>query len=136
MSASGCTAAISATGAASATSSSGFVVIASGVEGLKDGLFFYGQNGQQANPWGNGTSYQCIVPPTKRGGLQTGNGTVGLCDGVVSQDLNALWCPSCPGLGQPPTLGKIQLQFWYRDAHSTSNPKTSLSDALEVDACP
>ena len=36
---------------------------ASGVQGQKDGLFFFGTNGQQANPWGNGTSYQCVVPP-------------------------------------------------------------------------
>ena len=51
------------------------------VEGLKNGLFFYGPNGRQANPWGNSTSYVCVVPPRLRGGLLTGVGTTGACDG-------------------------------------------------------
>ena len=44
----------------------GFSLLAASVEGQKDGLFFFGTNGQQANPWGNGTSYQCVVPPVVR----------------------------------------------------------------------
>jgi hypothetical protein len=134
-SASGCAAQLSAVGMASANAPSGFLVTASGVEGQKDGLFFYGQNGRQANPWGNGSSYQCVVPPVKRGGLQVGT-SAGACDGVLSQDLNALWCPSCPKPAHNPSLGKIQIQFWYRDPQSTSNQTTSLSNALEVDVCP
>ena len=38
-------------------------LMAAGVEGAKDGLFFFGTNGQQANAWGNGTSFQCVVSP-------------------------------------------------------------------------
>ncbi len=71
-SASGCLASISASGIASATASSGFELAASNAEGGKDGLFFFGTGGRQANPWGNGNSYQCVVPPVKRGGLLTG----------------------------------------------------------------
>ena len=56
------------------TSASGFAVSAAGVEGAKDGLFFFGTHGQQANPWGNGTSYPCVVPPVKRTGLLAGAG--------------------------------------------------------------
>jgi Tol biopolymer transport system component len=135
-SAGGCVAAISSTGAASSTAPSGFVVTASGAAGQNDGMFFFSQNGRQANPWGNGTSYQCVVPPVHRGGLLSGSGTPGLCDQVTSQDLNSLWCSSCPKPGHEPAPGKIQIQFWYWDPSSTSNQATSLSDALEVDVCP
>ena len=90
VSASGCSAMISSSGAASATASSGFFLVAAHVEGAKDGLFFYGTNGRQANPWGNGTSYQCVVPPVKRGNLLNGVGTVNGCDGSFSQDHRTL----------------------------------------------
>jgi hypothetical protein len=137
ISASGCQATLSATGTASASATSGFTVMASGAEGAKDGLFFYGQAGQQANSWGNGTSFQCVVTPVKRGGLQTGVGTAGLCDGSFAQDLNARWCLSCSNPNHNPTAGmKMQLQLWYRDPFNTSNQTTSLSDALEVDVVP
>ena len=136
-SAGGCAAALSATGLPSASAASGFVVTASGVEGQKDGLYFFGQNGQQATPWGNGTSYQCVVPPVKRGGLLAGSGTVGACDGSIGQDLNARWCPSCPNPLQAPAPGiPLQVQLWYRDPLSTSNQSTSLSDAIEANVIP
>jgi hypothetical protein len=131
-SASGCTATISASGSPSASAMSGFSLQASGVEGQKDGLFFFGTNGQQANPWGNGTSYQCVVPPVMRCGLLTGSGSAGACDGSFAQDLNALWCPSCPKPAKNPGAGAIvQAQLWYFDPASTSNQTTSFSDAIE-----
>jgi hypothetical protein len=128
-SASGCQALLGATGVASATAPSGFVVTASGVEGQKDGLFFFGTNGQQANLWGNGTSYQCVVPPVKRCGLLAGPGTVGACDGSLELDLNAYLRANPvkdPGIG-----AVVQIQLWYRDPANTSNQSTSLSNALE-----
>jgi hypothetical protein len=137
VSASGCTALLSATGTASATASSGFTVTANTVEGQKDGLFFFGTNGQQANSWGNGTSYQCVVPPVVRAGTLSGSGTVSLCDGSFAQDLNALWCPSCPKPAKNPGVGAtVQAQLWYRDPLSTSNQTTSLSDAVEFVVAP
>ena len=131
-SAGGCQAEITACGTASASASSGFSIAASGVEGTKDGLFFFGTNGQQANPWGNGTSYQCVVPPVVRSPTMTGTGMVGTCDGSFALDLNALWCPSCPKPAKNPGMGAaVQTQLWYRDPASTSNQTTSLSDAVE-----
>ena len=119
-SASGCQASISAAGTASATAAPGFLLTASSVERAKDGLFFFGTNGRQANAWGNGTSFQCVVPPVTRGGVLPGQGTGGLCDGSFSQDLNTLWTakPSKnPGAG-----ALVQAQLWYRDPQNTLEP--------------
>ncbi len=132
---SGCNAAISATGIPSATASSGFQLNCLGVEGQKSGLFFFGSNGAQANPWGNGTSYQCVTPPVRRGILQTAVGTGGQCDGSFSYDLNAHWNvlkpASAPGYG-----ALVQAQTWFRDPLNTSNRTTSLSDAIELTVGP
>jgi len=131
-SASGCQARIAGSGVPSASSASGFFLSATGVEGSKSGIFFYGANGRQAAPWGNGTSFQCVTPPVKRGGLRPGIGTGGACDGLFLQDLNARWCPTCPKANHNPGAGAIvQAQLWYRDPLNTSNQTTGLSDALE-----
>ena len=133
-SAAGCVASLTTTGTPSATAATGFNFVASGVEGQKDGLFFWGVNGRQANPWGSSTSYQCVVPPVFRGGLQVGSGTLGACDGSFSQDMNARWTAKPaqnPGSG---TL--VQGQLWYRDPFNTSNQTTSLSDAIEFTVQP
>ena len=133
----GCQATLSTSGAPSASANSGFSLLAAGVEGSKDGLYFFGANGRQANSWGNGTSFQCVVPPVTRAGLLSGTGTNGLCDGAFSQDLNALWCPTCPKSGKNPGAGAVvQAQLWYRDPLNTSNQTTSLSDAIEFSICP
>jgi hypothetical protein len=125
------------TKSASASAPIGFSLQASGVEGQKDGLFFFGTNGQQANPWGNGTSYQCVVPPVVRTPTTAGVGTIGLCDGSFALDLNALWCPSCPKPAKNPgATAVVQAQLWYRDPLSTSNQTTSLSDAIEFVVAP
>jgi len=136
-SASGCQATLSTTGAPSATATSGFLVTASSVEGAKSGLFFFGTNGRQANPWGNGTSYQCVQPPVVRTGLLPAAGTSGACDGAFALDLNALWCPTCPGAGKNPGAGVFtQIQAWYRDPFNTSNQTTGFSDAIELSVQP
>ena len=136
-SASGCQATISGVGTPSATASSGFFLTAAGVEGAKSGLFFFGANGRQALPWGNGSSFQCVVPPVNRGGVLLGTGTTGACDGTFTQDLNARWCPTCPEPAQNPGVGAVvQAQLWYRDPLNPSSQGTSLSDALEFQLCP
>ena len=133
-SASGCTATLSASGTPSASAASGFDVAALDLEGAKDGLFFFGANGRQANSWGGGTSFQCVVPPVMRGGLLAGSGTAGTCSGLAIQDLNARWTAKP---NQNPGAGAVvQAQFWYRDPQNTSNQSTSLSDAIEFAVCP
>jgi len=134
-SASGCQATLSAVGTPSVSSPSGFTVSATNVEGSKDGLYFYGVNGQQANSWGSGTSFQCVVPPVQRAQLLVGTGTTGMCDGTYSQDFNAFWSTAKPS--KVPAVGvEVSLQAWYRDPMNTSNQTTSLSDALKFRMCP
>ena len=129
-SASGCQATLSTFGYPSATLPSGFSLLAAAVEGQKDGLFFVGSNGRQANPWGNGTSYQCVVPPVQRTGLLSGSGTTGTCDGAFGRDLNAFW--SAQPAANPGAGATVQCQLWFRDPQNTSNQTTSLSDAVET----
>ncbi len=99
-----------------------------------DGVFFFGTIGKQANSWGNGTSYQCVVPPVKRAGVMTGTGTAFQCDAFFTLDLNAYWTQKPnhnPGAG-----ALVQTQLWYRDPFNTSNQTTSLSEAGEFGVCP
>ena len=132
----GCVATLSAAGTASASQASGFTVTASGVDGGVNGLFFYGKNGSQQNSWGNGTSFQCVVPPVIRMGLITSTGPDD-CTGQFSQDLNATWCSTCPRPAKNPGPGvDIYLQLWYRDPTNTSNQSTSLSNAAVIGVCP
>jgi hypothetical protein len=134
-SASGCQAQLSATGTASATALSGFTRSAATVEGQKDGLFFFGTNGQQANSWGNSTSFQCVVPPVIRTSLLTGTGTAGLCDGVFSLDMNTVWTNQ--PAKNPGAAAVVQAQLWYRDPFNTANNQaTSMSDAIEFTMAP
>jgi hypothetical protein len=131
-SAGGCQALMSVAGVASATAISGFDLVATTVEGNKDGLFFYGTNGRQANPWGSGTSYVCVIPPRLRSGLFAGSGSAGNCDGSFTTDLNARWCATCPKPAHNPGAGAtMQAQLWYRDPQNTSNQTSGMSDAIE-----
>ena len=132
--ASGCIALLSATGTASLSAASGFGVTGGGVEGAKDGLFFFSANGRQANSWGSGTSFQCVIPPVQRTPLVTGSGTNGACDGSLSLDFNS-WMTANPG--KAPSAGAtVGMQLWFRDPANTSNQTTSLSDAIEFGICP
>ena len=131
LSTSGCAALLQTSGTPSLDQTSGFTVAASGVEGAKDGLFFYGFNGAQANAWGNGTSFQCVVPPVIRAPIMSGQGTTGVCNGFFSQDFNAYWS-GAPAAKVPAPGSKVWMQLWYRDPLNTSNQTTSLSDALEI----
>jgi hypothetical protein len=138
ISAAGCQARIGASGIASATAPRGFRLTATGLDPDKSGIFFYGTSGRQANSWGNGTSFQCVVPPVHRGGLMaSGGGAGGPCSANFDLDLNARWCPSCVRPTHNPGPGAVvSAQLWYRDPLNTSNQTTSFSDAVEFTVCP
>jgi hypothetical protein len=130
---SGCKARLLSAGFPSASAPSGFTLEALHVESGSDGIFYFGTNGRQAAPWGNGTSFQCVVPPVKRTGIVQGNGS-GSCDGLLVLDLNAYW--SAHSHKNPGAGAAAQAQLWYRDPLSTSNQTTSLSDAVEFVVSP
>ena len=127
--ASGCNATLSFSGTASASAPSGFTVVASNVEGQRQGLFFYGVTAPLAQPWGTGTSFLCVKTPTQRTAVQSSNGSFSACDGQLSIDWNAFIATHPAALGQPFAAGDtVWLQAWFRDPPS---PKTSaLSNGL------
>jgi len=132
--AAGCQAYLAAAGIPSASAASGFTVTASYLEGQRVGVFYQGTAGRQAAAWGNGNSFQCVVPPLTRLGMSIGSGTPGACDGTLARDVNSSWNEKPaknPGAG---TL--TQLQLWYRDPANTSNRGTNLSNAIEFTVVP
>jgi hypothetical protein len=126
----GCVPSMSFSGTASASATSGFVLACSQVEGVQNGLFFYGTNGPVAVPWAAGsTSLLCVKIPLQRLAAQNAGGTIGLCDGAFSADFLAFMAANPSALGQPMNAGQqYRAQAWFRDPPA---PKTTnLSDAL------
>jgi hypothetical protein len=137
-SSSGCVPSISATGIASASSGSGFTVAVGSVEGLKQGILFYGVNntGFAPTPWTAGSSsYLCVKHPTQRTLTQNSGGSFGQCDGSLALDWNAYIASHSSALGSPFAAGQhVFAQGWLRDPPS---PKTTmLSNALEFVVAP
>jgi len=126
----GCLPSISGNGLPSATAASQFFIRIDQVEGQKQGILFYGVNGQTALPWGGSSSFLCVKAPTQRTGAQGSGGTAGLCDGQMSIDWNAYIAANPGALGQPFNAGDTAwAQGWFRDPPS---PKTThLSDGIE-----
>jgi hypothetical protein len=132
----GCSAVISASGTPSASASSGYLISVTQVEGLRQGILFYGVNGRAALPWASGsTSYLCVALPTQRMGPQGSGGNLNACDGSFAKDWCAFRAANPSALGAPFASGDVvDVQAWFRDPPS---PKTtSLSDALEFVASP
>lgn len=131
----GCNALLTSTGIPSASASSGFVVTASSVEGQKQGLFFYSLSGAQSQPWGAGSSFLCVQPPSQRGPIGTSGGTTNACDGSLSLDWNAFRASSPTILGAPFQGGEtVWIQAWFRDPPAPKS--TSLSNALTFTVAP
>jgi hypothetical protein len=129
----GCTPSIAASAQPSVTLANACVLTASGVEGQKNGLLFYGidNSGFSPSPWGAGTSFLCVKAPTQRMVSHGSGGTAGLCDGVLSQDWNAYQTTNPTSLGNPFLVGDdVFVQAWYRDPPA---PKTTnLSNAVAL----
>lgn len=127
----GCSPSLSATGWATAGNVAGFVIDATGVEGSRQGLMFYGINGRMGMPWGLGSSsFMCVKAPTQRMGVQNTGGTNQQCDGAMSVDWLAFIASRPSALGAPFSPGvTVNVQGWYRDPPA---PKTTnLTNALE-----
>jgi alpha-tubulin suppressor-like RCC1 family protein len=109
----------------------GFVINATGVEGNRFGMLFYGL-APTATGWASGnSSVLCVAPPQQRMGSMPTGGTDGACDGVLSVDFN-LWVYQHPSaLGVPFGPGQqVFVQGWFRDPPSPGH--TMLTDALKI----
>lgn len=129
----GCNAAMGATGNPSATLAHPCFVSATNVEGLKQGLIFYGVSGQAASPWG--ASFLCVKAPSQRTGPQNSGGSFGSCDGALVLDWNAFVASHPSALGAPFSAGQVlNAQGWFRDPPTPKS--SSLSDGLELTLLP
>jgi hypothetical protein len=112
----GCSPAIDASGAPSASATSGYVVQVQQVEGQRAGLILYGTTAA-AVPWASGSSsVLCVGAPRQRTTLSFSGGTHASCDGALAIDLLA-WIAAHPGaLGTPLQAGQsLYLQGYFRD---------------------
>lgn len=134
----GCAPALTASAQPSASAATACVLTASGVEGDKSGLLFYGVNntGFSPLPWSPvSTSYFCVKAPTQRSLPQNSGGTGGLCNGHFVLDWNAFQLAFPGSLGTPFAVGdKVFAQGWYRDPPAPRT--TNLTDAIELTMTP
>lgn len=128
----GCNATMGYSGTPSVAATSGFTVTVNSVEGVKQGIIFYGNIGPVASPWGlGGNSWLCVKSPTQRTGTQNTGGTAGACNGQMSLDLLAYLAANPSAVGNPFSAGQqCWIQGWFRDPPAVKT--TSLSDGLEV----
>jgi hypothetical protein len=132
-----CQATMSLSGTPSLSGEGPVKLVASGVEGNKLGLLFYGISGRARVLWGQGSSsFMCVKPPIQRTPLQDSGGTSGTCTGSLSID----WNDFVGSHRQKPIhqslaiATRVQAQAWFRDPPSPRT--TSLSDAIEFQVGP
>lgn len=135
----GCVPSIWASGAASATASSGFVVRSTNTRNNKVGILLNGISGRQALPFGGGTL--CLSNPRRAPAFSSGGSPAPIndCSGVHQVDMNAyarglLPNNPWPQMSTPGTL--VQCQFWARDPGFIPPDNVSLSNALEYTVGP
>jgi len=129
----GCNAAMTLqSGIPSASNAAPAIVAATGVEGQKTGLIFFGI-GQQATPWAPASSsFLCVKSPTLRTAVQATGGTVNACNGSMSIDINAQLAAQTVF---PVIAGSVfDIQAWFRDPPAVKT--THLSNGLEIVLCP
>jgi hypothetical protein len=129
----GCASSLQASGAPSASTTSGFMLVASGVEGDKSGLIFYGASGVIATPWGSG--WLCVKAPTQRTPITNSGGASGTCHGTLSLDWSAFVTGNPAAIGAPQTPGAVYwAQGWFRDPAAAKS--TALTSGLSFTLCP
>lgn len=122
-----CQSVASFAGTPSATAGSGFTLTFGGMNANVNGVVFYGVNGSTNQTW-SAQSNLCVKTPTVRLGGVTGasgntGGTVGLCNGQYSFDMNTQLLAAGITQGTP-----VNVQGWQRDP--ASGKTTNLTDAI------
>ncbi len=123
----GCAPRIDGVGQPRLSGTAAYWVVADRVINQKNGLLFYGWNGNNV-PFQGGTL--CVAPPTTRTTLQNSGGLLGPddCTGTFQFDMNA-WARSGVDAQLVPGAD-VHCQYWYRDPGLAGPNKTGLSDAL------
>lgn len=129
----GCVPTLSAVGSPSASAANGFVITASGVDGNRNGLLYYGLAPSNL-PFAAG--YLCVAAPRQRmGQAQFTGGTAGGCDGALTVDLQTFATGHPAALAMPLTAGMtLFFQASVRDNGSPDN--RVMSDAIAVTLAP
>jgi hypothetical protein len=132
----GCLATITGVGTPTASLGCPFKLVCTGVEGMKQGIIFYGISGPAAAPWAPGsTSFLCVKTPVQRMGAHNSFGTAGACDGLLTEDWNVYHTTHPGALGQPLFVGEaFNAQAWFRDPPAPST--TNLSDGVKFTLAP
>jgi hypothetical protein len=132
----GCLATINGVGTPTASLSCPFSITCTNVEGMKQGIIFYGISGPASAVWAPGsTSFLCVKTPVQRTPAQSSGGTSGACDGVLSVDWNAYHTTHSGALGQPLFAGEqFNAQAWFRDPPAPGT--TNLSDGVQFTLAP
>jgi hypothetical protein len=132
----GCAATMSASGSASISAPSGFVLRATNVEGQKQGILFYGLFGPNNAPWSPGsTSKLCVRTPVQRMLNLSSGGTANACNGVLQTDFQSYLASNPSALGAPFGAGiVVNVQAWFRDPPAPGT--TNLSNGLQFRTCP
>ena len=130
----GCTPAIEALGASSASATAGFAVRATNVVNNTIGLLTCTSEGRDALPFQGG--FLCLGAPIRRTTFVQSGGNPGPsdCSGVYALDLNAfgsgaLGGTPAPYLVMPGTI--VDVQWWGRDPGFPAPGNVALSNALE-----
>ncbi len=132
----GCVPSMSSTGTPSIGAGAGFEVRATGIEGQKQALLFYGISGPNNAPWTpNSSSRLCVRTPVQRMPSAGTGGAANACNGAIALDFLGFLSANSNALGQPFAAGMVvNMQAWFRDPPAPGT--TNLSNALQFTFCP
>ena len=128
----GCSPALTMTGLPKVSAVSGCMLSTINLLGGSVGIYIHSTTGSQAQPFHGGLL--CILPQITRHAPAGTAGTVGSCDGMLSEDFNAY---IASGLDSNLVAGAtVWLQAWSRDPADPLGYGDSLSDAVWATICP
>ena len=132
----GCAATIQAIGTPRISTTTGFVIFGSGLEGLRQTVLYYGVNGPASQAWAPGsTSFKCVRNPIRRINPMQSGGFANTCSGTYALDFRNYLAMHPSALGNPLYVGEVfNTQLWFRDPAAAGG--SHLSNALQFTMAP